>query len=199
MKGIVLRDYEIRRLQSAGSVLIWRRVNPQPCMCVPSSIAQVSGALAQWREVNVPKYGCEEHAWINGGPIHDECKCPFGATGETRFVKETWRSWDEEQRIIYKADYQPIEMKMRWKSPASMPAEASRFNVTLSVSCRQIQSVTEEQAVRSGSQDPVGHWKPVLQARFTERAAFKQIMERVERGSWDRNEWFWAIEAKEVK
>jgi hypothetical protein len=70
---------------------------------------------------------------------------------------------------------------------------------TLSVSCRQIQSVTEEEAERSGSQDPVGHWKPVLQARFTERDAFKQIMERVERGSWERNEWFWAIEAKEVK
>jgi len=196
MKGIVLRDYEVRRLASAGSVLIWRRVKSQP----PEGVSDIR---CSWFTP-----GQQGDAFFNDDSLvfgaytldgEWGCICPNGRTGETRFVKETWAPDMYDRRggvVIYKCDGTHI---VKWKPSTTMPSWASRFRVTVSVSCRQIQSVTEEEAVRSGSQDPVGHWKPVLQSRFTERDAFKQIMERVERGSWDRNEWYWCIEAKEVK
>jgi len=210
VKGIVLRDFEVRRLASAGSVLIWRRVNPQPCLDFPTGFRiQKQYPLTHHPECSF-KHGmlCDCGAIDVAWKAELESRCTHCRDGDTRFVKETWRSWDEEQRIIYKADYQPIEMKMRWKSPASMPAEASRFNVTLSVSCRQIQSVTEEQAERSGAE--FGFWHED-QGMFSTpvdeddegnscfRDGFGFVIESRHPGSWERKDWFWAIEAKEVK
>ena len=192
MKGIVLRDFEVRRLASAGSVLIWRRVNPQP--------KPPSGTIIKAHDLEGGGFGFFDE--------DRDYKCPFGATGETRWVKETWRSWDEEQRIIYKADYQPIEMKMRWKSPTTMPEEASRFRVTLTVSCRRIQSVTEEEAERSGAE--FGFWHPdqrvfssPVDEEDEDNSCFRDglgfLIESRHTGSWERNEFHWAIEAKGVK
>ena len=225
MKGIVLRDYEIRRLQSAGSVLIWRRLKPQPCLDFPTGFRiQKQYPLTHHPECSF-KHGmlCDCGAIDVAWKAELESRCTHCRDGETRFVKEPWASIGYGRRygveVVYGADntdfpgergrqidadvptfgqlFRPMELT-KWPSHR-MPEWASRFRVFLAVSCRQIQSVTEEEAVRSGSQDPVGNWKPVLQARFTERDAFKQIMDRVERGSWDRNEWYWCIEAKEVK
>lgn len=201
MKSIIPRDHEVRRLASSGSVLIWRRVKVQPCMCVPSSIAKVSGGLAQWREVDVPKYGCEEHAWLNGGHIHDECKCPHGATGETRWVKESgyWikDGGDGNPCVAYRADNVMVPPGFRWKPSTTMPSWASRFRVTLSVSCRRIQSVTDFEAFTSGAPSEVGRITGPYCMSYVQ--GLRSIIESRNPGSWERGDWFWAIECKEEK
>lgn len=190
-------------------------------MCVPSSIAKVSGGLAQWREVDVPKYGCEEHAWLHGGPTHDECKCPFGATGETRWVKEAWASIGYGRRygveVVYQSDntdfprqrghqidadiptfgqfFRPMELT-KW-SAHRMPSWASRFRVALTVSCRQIKSVTDFEAFTSGAPSEAGRITGPYCMSYVQ--GLRSIIESRNPGSWERGDWFWAIECKEEK
>lgn len=131
MKPIILRQHEVIHLRDTGSVIAWRVVKPQPKNMVIEGVAHLTYGMDPAEDGDV---------WYDADCINPgvRMECPYGRTGEERFVREAWRRWDEEQRILYKADYQFIEMKMRWKSPAAMPEQASRFTVTLDVGIENI-------------------------------------------------------------
>jgi hypothetical protein len=133
--------------------------------------------------------------------------CPYGKPGDRLWVRETWRRWDEEQRIIYKADYQPIEINMRWKSPACMPKEASRITLEITaVRVERLQEISEEEAEAEGVYEHLGEPQVECdgQVRHFPDASFVRgylsVWQSIHGpGSWDANPFVWVLEFKRVE
>ena len=210
MKSIVLRDHEVTRLASAGSVLVWRVLKGQ------GGWVQYHGCLTGDCPHN-SQAECDAHLQI---------ACPFGATGETRFVKEAHRFDGLDPKIALKMkDFETAQFRadeddrfVKWRPSTHMPEWASRFRVTLTVSCRQIQSVTDTEADHSGISEtpfwtpkevdenpkPIHEWKePYWDDQYFfghyHRVAFRKLINARHPGSWERNDWYWVVECKEVK
>lgn len=131
--------------------------------------------------------------------------CPYGKPGERLWVRETWRSSDERQQIIYKADYAEFECKMKWRSAIHMPRWASRITLEIvSVRVERLRDISENDAMAegvypvdfSGQEHPDN---PVLSLRQY-RAGFEEAWEHINGTcSWDLNPWVWVIEFKDAQ
>ena len=84
MKPIILRQHEVIHLRDTGSVIVWRVVKPQP----PEGGLRLFGGKDT---------GDDRPVWHPEDPMECSCddsgpfwKCPYGRTGEDRWVKETF-------------------------------------------------------------------------------------------------------------
>jgi hypothetical protein len=140
MKSIILYDFEIQNLQKNGHGQIRRVCKVQPPGDHYKLGRETSGKYDGKMFWYDDDFCCSEHF-----------TCPFGAVGEEILVKETWCKLYEvdvngythydKSKYYYAADgdYQ-IDLyddngfyldnqKMPWKSPATMPREASRLTI----------------------------------------------------------------------
>jgi len=203
MKPIILRQHEVVRLRDHGSVIAWRVVKPQP----PGGIGGIS--CKSFHPIFVTKRGVEVPGQLVFGAYDEDgewgCKCPYGRTGEERWVKETFARIGIEGRgvaTVFRAsgefdsgkwDMPQSEWK-GWRPSTQMPRWASRFTVTLDVGVKRIQEVTEEEAKMSGVQYilPVD----VRRMPYPTKEIQGQLAATIEshtKGSWDRNDYFWKI------
>lgn len=201
MKPIILKSHEVIHLRDTGSVIAWRVVKPQPEFC---------GGEGEERDHS--KWG--DHCMDRSPtfvPVKD-WPCPYGRTGEERWVKETFRfdgidhligiAKQDRSEVVHKADLIGDRMidDCPWTPSTHMPQWASRFTVTLNVGLKRIQEVTEEEAMDSG----VEPTKPL----YGDCGGFKHFghidglvnaMKRSNPGSWDRNDYFWSIKCTLTK
>ena len=110
------------------------------------------------------------------------------------------------RRVIYKAESPEYGKFYKWRSPATMPAEFSRFprRVT-AMRVERLQDVTYDGIVASGWSDPFC-WRPPL-TDVEERAKLKVAYDWFE-GTWnaahpdypwESNPWTWVLTLEEVK
>lgn len=150
MKALTLHDHEVRRLLAAGSVLVMRPVKPQP----PEGWRMwgpIIDGHAAW---------CEHPTQGEKGQVV-EVRCPYGAPGDTAWVRETWMRQppDAPDGIWYQADNlarwfdgtdtrtealaRQLSRDGRWRSPVTMPRWASRCAVSVTeVAVRQTTELT---------------------------------------------------------
>ena len=142
MKSIILKSHEIIHLRNTGSVIAWRVVKPQP---VPFAVdgppdKNLNAFLGlPWMPI--------------GGVYQRHWPCPYGRTGEDRWVKESgyWIQENVQPCVAYRADGGRKPPGCSWMPSCTMPRWASRFTVTLDVRVKRRQEVTEEEAKMSGA------------------------------------------------
>lgn len=153
MKPITLKPHEIRRLQSAGEVLVVRAVKPQPCDCAKA----YGGAGFAWSPKGV---GSSWYAWNTTEATlaaHLPDHCPLGKPSDRLWVREVWYAERTHTRLAvdYRADgdehYNWYDRGFKWLSPVVMPKEASRFTVeTVEVKVKRALEITIPEMEQAG-------------------------------------------------
>lgn len=140
MKGITLKQDEVKQLQDSGAVTVWRDVKPQP------KHAEIFGTTVKMVTVGGIKVQ---------SPI--AIKCPYATPGEARFARETFVLWDAmtddyegdlhrgklpipdeysvyswKKRVQYRASTECDDESYQWRASTTMPGWASRHTVTCS-------------------------------------------------------------------
>lgn len=203
MKPIILRQHEVIHLRDTGSVIAWRIVKQQP-------VGKFAG----------PNF---DGLWSDTvDPVSRYFACPYGLTGEERWVKETWSrdavtmypcpvAWYKASDHIESGSFhdcpQPRSVpyadclacweeryrKFQWRSSATMPRWASRFTVTLDVGLKRIQEVTEEEAKMSGVPEQRHPHGGSTIPHFYRWHGLREIIQAKNRSDWDMNLWHWKI------
>lgn len=165
MKPMTLKPHEIRRLQSAGEVLVVRAVKPQP---IPDR--HFPGNKLEWNPGKFHYTECN----ANWNPLSnafadyvENGHCPLGKPGDRLWVREKWcigspfnqqipSDFDGSEclAVDYAADEQRIWSKEDqgvWRQPVHMPRWASRFTVeVVAVECKRVQEVTPDELEQTG-------------------------------------------------
>lgn len=200
MKPIILRAHEVRQLQTAGEVLVVRRIK------WPVYGAWAGGKRRVMTEREAEKITTE----IAGGLLHRPV-CPHGMPRERRWVRETWAygvhamasARDEEGPFVYAATNHGTQGRLcdRWRSPVAMPRWASRDVVEIAeVQARQVQAITEAEAIAAGVQlgGPIGHIPSYRAGPYAYH--FAQLWDCMNGpDSWSANPWVWLARARRVE
>jgi hypothetical protein len=179
LKGIVLRTAEVQTLAATGRVVVEREVKPAPDPYYPGFyLIETMFSFGMFGKAGEHKgtgfgqfypecgmfqlYGAENLRANRGtacqfGEHHEEWRCPLGAPGERRAVRETYDTvmdpgcpdedvkrtvWNEEEgetdywTVDYLADgnHHRIMDKIgrrKWKPASTMPLWAVRFTVVV--------------------------------------------------------------------
>lgn len=160
-----------------------------------------------------------EYVWNDGGGRSSQCElaCPYGATGDRLWVRETWycdhcevqsgpfiQVPGAEEMLYYRADSKSGQIQdlmpecevagAPWRPSIHMPRWASRIVLEIeSVRVERLQDITEADAKAEGIS--VG-------AESKEPAAiniFRLLWESINGpGSWDANPWVWVVTFKRI-
>jgi len=154
--NIILYDFEVQNLLKNGKGQI-RRV----CKVQPPDDSYKLG-----REISGRYDG--KLFWYNPDGFFAEAQhftCPFGAVGEEIWCKETWfkNAPGGITKYFYKADEQPDEVVGQmsafgysWRSPVTMPHEASRLTIVPeTIWTERVQKIMEEEAIAEGFEGEV--------------------------------------------
>ena len=143
---------------------------------------------------------------IKPQPIRDYAelvsRCPYGAPGDKRWVRETWRDdsfdweWGTRQQIAYRADGDNGDHT--WRPSIHMPRWASRITLEVTgAGAERVQDITPEDVVAEGvSLDGLCDYP----AWIFSNAIYEQFRElwdspNAKRGyGWDSNPWVWVLE-----
>ena len=153
------------------------------------------------------------HRYLGHGE-HEEnlIKSPFGAPGTRLWGREAWAPKPWECGILYRIN----GGELRWRPAQHMPREYSRIELeTVGVRIGRVQELSYDDAIARGIENvrPVcakdtpfdgpplwrnyglsdGHWLP------SAVESYKSLVEREDKGSWDRNDWVWIGEVRRVK
>ena len=125
-------------------------------------------------------------------------KCPYGAPGDSLWVRETWHPRGE-----YRATpWENANGRAIWKPSIHMPKWASRITLEITeIRVERLQDISEEDAIAEGSQIPCAQLpKSCQQGTMTERCQFSKIWETIngKKYPWSRNPWVWVIEFKKA-
>jgi len=114
---------------------------------------------SEWQTGMPPEEGMY---WVNGigtpmKYVDRRCPLPYQARwkrmGSIMYCRETWLYRHKHDRYYYKADWPDHEPYAHdgWKSPVTMPREASRIWLEVTdVVCKRVQDITEEEAKEHG-------------------------------------------------
>lgn len=176
-RPLILKDYAVRAVLAGRKTQDRRIVKPQPDRYHDGEPYWFVGGYRAWKWRD-----CDDVLRRGGNDL----KCPYGEPGERLWVKETWRSWDERQQIIYKADYGEVECKMKWRPSSTMPRIASRIDLQASNVCiERLQDITE----RGAKDEGVEPFAPD-DGRYV--AGFKELWDSIHgKCSWDSNPLVW--------
>lgn len=138
--------------------------------------------------------------------------CPYGATGDRLYVRETWRAearFDNFKPreiaagnlISYDADYPDRDRPnngCRGKTRVSihMPRWASRITLEITdVRVERLNDISEADATAEGTQEP--SLVPIVGVAWSERGMYAKLWEHINgAGSWGANPWVWAVTFK---
>ena len=209
----ILFNGEMVRAMLAGRKFVTRRVvKPQPLEGVNRVVIR-DGKLKTYED-------------RPSGRIHilekpDGCKCPYGVSGDTLWVRETWAGvdWlaydcdkDPPETIGYRADKSALHMGtpletthwnwdlVKWKPSIHMPRWASRIDLEVTgVRVERVQDISEEDAKAEGVKPMTWLNHPDTTPAY--RVMFEPLWNSIyaKRGySWDSNPWVWVIEFKPI-
>lgn len=133
--------------------------------------------------------------------------CPYGKPGDRLVGKETWgvgriydgvpaRDIHPGAKVAYPATgtYKGV----RYRPSGHMPRHFSRIHLEIvRVWVERLQDISEEDALASGFHNPEG-----LNRDYPDRARywFRETHDLIHGpGSWERNEWQWCLEVKQVE
>lgn len=120
--------------------------------------------------------------------------CPFGAPGDTLWVRETWApAGVVGDGLEYRAD-NADPLSGRWTPSIHMPRWASRLTLRVTdVRVECVQDISEEDAGREGfnrDQTVGGYTEPWRSARDKFADAWTGVYGA---DSWDTNPWVWVV------
>lgn len=113
MKPITLRANEVRRLQTAGEVLVVRKVKDQPVPASALSRASPARLLVSdddWVAECRSGSSGYVYTWPRLGPVNDRFvseQCPLGTPTERRWVRETWLMLAHPSEVGLKREHIP--------------------------------------------------------------------------------------------
>jgi len=193
VKSIILRQHEVIHLHDTGSVIVWRVVKPQPKNMVIDGVAHLTIGMDPAEDGDV---------WYDADCINPGVRmiCPYGRTGEERWVRETWygeyvtgRGW----QMAHLADGDEYsnswDRGFSWRSPILMNEAQSRFTVTLDIGLKRIQGVTEEEAKMSGAPEQRYPHGGSTIPHFYRWHGLREIIQAKNKSDWDLNLWHWKI------
>jgi hypothetical protein len=120
--------------------------------------------------------------------------CPFGRTGNEFYVKETWtesHSYDGKRHFAYKASGE-VHQDFKWRSPSTMPREASRITLTLHwATADRLQSLLRTDAMEEGFHDTATVGDDVIFSKRPEDQ-FRENWNKTHKSApWESNPWVW--------
>jgi hypothetical protein len=139
--------------------------------------------------------------------------CPYGHVGDLIWVRETWapdddlesywggiedfpgdaRTWES---MKFRSTASDFELKTtRWRPSIHMPKWACRIWLEITdVRVERIASISDADCLAEGIESYEGRW-----GDGTDRGSFAHAWEDVYPGSWERNDWVWAIDFKRTE
>jgi len=144
-----------------------------------------------------------------------ECyiKCPFGAVGEDIWCKETWLKADDGYYYKVNSSFISEEARKdfgyRWKSPATMPREASRLTIVPErIWAERVQDITKDGLLAEGAETdeyldfverassvaPPGSHVETLKEYFAKLWDLKNCHSEFDPNRWDANPMVFAAE-----
>ena len=161
----------------------------------------VDGSLRSegWEYLHVPAWHPDEPDEVLVYRVR-----PTVFPGDRFWVREAFAPrYFDDGKPAYRADYtaeiRDIVPEPKWTPAIHMPRELCRLVLEVTaVRAERLQDISEADAIAEGSRIPIGWFKPSLQACLSERAAFRQIWDRLApAGSrWSDNPWVWAYAFK---
>ena len=134
---------------------------------------------------------------------HRYYRCPLGAPGNPLWIAETWAGSDSRIAIVYKANKPTFWRDISWRSPATMPRWASRYDaVHVGSRIVRVQAVTTEDAIACGAVETrlvlaetsvwsMQPWPEPICGDSAVNAFMAQFIADHGQAAWDRNEWVW--------
>ncbi len=190
--GLIFSQEFIPKLLDGTKNMTRRPVNPQPYILADGT----------WEGNTRPRSGYSSERTLRDMlPIY----CPYGQPGDLIWVRETWMYGDygnngsrpSERHIFYKADgwdqarfrgWQTAHGKhppTLWKPSIHMPKWAARIWLEITeVRVERVQNVTGTDFFDEG---------------FDLFDEFRSNWDEKYPGSWDRNDWVWALTFKRVE
>ena len=118
----------------------------------------------------------------------ESIRFPLGQPGDRLWVRETWTQ-NTSGVVWYRADGHPIADGL-WRPSIHMPRWASRITLEIvRVWVERVQDITEDGAIREGMVR-VDRCSPFQMFRDTWQSIY---------GTWDANQWVWAVEFRRTK
>lgn len=163
----------------------------------------VKGAALQWlNEGFTPEYIADEG---------NSSICPYGKIGDVLWVRETWRSIEQDfgaPRYEYKAT-EKININEKWRPSIFMPKSACRIRLEITdIRVERLQDISEEDAKNEGAyrgilRDGPNTEKGQFHLEFNVHGYYKTGFEfiwKVINGkeSWNANPWVWVISFKKL-
>lgn len=203
---ITLEDWQVRYALEHGRVELWVAMEKQP----PDDASEVFSWFipperrdkgATWAQE-----GC--YVWSPRGLSFIE-ESPFGPPGTEHWVAEEWCEYEIDDvqgtRLFYRADKEVVvfgQIRLAWNPAETMPLEHSRLTLrTLSSEPRQVQTVTEEEAIATGvlRDAPVTHGDWLLRGSLAIDRFAKHIDGWHGGTNWHDNAWFWRANMEVVR
>ena len=184
-----------------------RAIKPQP----PAEAESVSRQLCSQQ---IPEFDGAWQWWAGKPqtPITKPLFCPYGAPGDTLWVRETWAPHPHGVMrcgAVYRADPDAVPDAGRWRPSIHMPRWASRITLRITAVCvERLQDISEDDAIAEGV--ALERYVPISdsagkhasgEAEPTDPVAeYRDLWNRINgAGAWDYNPWVWALSFERVK
>lgn len=148
--------------------------------------------------------------WLN----YEAIKCPYGAIGDTLWVRETWAKNGvlpledrTDAKYIYKAERSEVDGKVKyaaqWKPSIHMPKEACRLRLTIKdIRVERVQDISQHDAIKEGVEcdaDGKGYYLDYMNLAdgygCSPKYSFQSLWHKINgEESWYANVWVWVIE-----
>lgn len=145
-----------------------------------------------------------------GGPF-GWIRCPYGATGDRLWVRETFLNNALEGYppvYFYRADDEDKPHDRNWKPSIFCPRDASRITLEITaVRCERLQNISEEDAIAEGIDafaDGAGYSLPLSNGKLgawqrNPVDAYRCLWDSINgEGAWAKNPWVWAITFRRI-
>jgi hypothetical protein len=178
-RPIIFSSRMVNALLAGTKTQTRRTIKPQPDL--------ILNQTPYLRNIDIP------HALIH---MH----CPYGAIGDTLWVKESWchdaypRAVKNAKHFIYKADEEATNpsTNKKWITPLFMPRIASRITL-------EIIEVRAERLNDCSTSDAISEGVDVESSGLDTLASFKALWESINgAGSWMENPWVWVVEFRRL-
>jgi hypothetical protein len=204
-RPIPFRDWEVRAILDGRKTQTRRVMKVQP---YPDSIVTVE----HYNQTVIDRHGDMQPGPEIFGAHWDDgetgIRCPYGAPGDTLWVREAWRAWSQyddwpPSRLPPGVDVQYIAdasapWASRYRSPRFMPRWASRLTLEIkSVHVERLQDISEDDARAEGWPGPITETGFPIASPL---AWFANVWTSINgAGAWEANPWVWVISFERVK